>query len=730
MLKFLQNVYSVMREVRSQRLETLLVKTDSVSGRLQLAGFDRPAENLIWIYLGLKSRSEKISQVPLRISDGDDNIVTSGNLFDLLKRPNLFMDCVQYLALIEKYLALYDECFVAKISEGKGSTPDSLYPLSPQGMEPILATHQPTGLRVAAGWIYRDPQTGQGATFMWEDLIPILSHNPHEPIRALWPTKPGMRTMKADMASREQNLAIFLNGGMPDVVFETEQPWKKEQADEFLERWQDRYGGYGKRHKPGLLYGGLKAKGIGLSPTELQFLEGLRMSREEQIALMRVKPAMVGLMTGENGLSQGTSTPEQVAAWWGETGLYELERIAAAHNEFLVKPYSWNASVTREATRMERDVLSRRQKKNTTLEVWFDENKIKELVEHRLAKIATAKNLREMGYKPDDVNEYLDLRLPPHPTNEATLPMGLQSVNDIDSAEIRKPAEPAREHTSEAVRSVDRIEQLIRESDQGGTPKKYKAIRENLDKMIGGHEKQYAKKMSRYFVEQRGRMLERLIGEAVRADERKAADIDVAALMQKQIENDFLTKRITPVMYEILKSGWENLNREVGANQNHFEVQDPRITAALDARKIQATKVNDTTEDDIRDILKTSVEAGETVTQLGDRIAEYYNQNAAGETAARPMTAARTQVAGLVNDGRMASANKVKGLKKAWLHGGSADPRPAHLEAQSKYLNSPIPLDEKFEVNGVEMDAPGDANAPIEEVANCTCMVVFSPENS
>ena len=94
--------------------------------------------------------------------------------------------------------------------------------------------------------------------------------------------------------------------------------------------------------------------------------------------------------------------------------------------------------------------------------------------------------------------------------------------------------------------------------------------------------------------------------------------------------------------------------------------------------------------------------------------------------AARPQTAARTQVAGVVNDGRMAAAESVVGLKKGWLHGGSEHPRPSHLQAQADYLDNPIPLDEDFVVGGIHMSAPGADDAPIEEVANCTCVVVFS----
>jgi hypothetical protein len=71
------------------------------------------------------------------------------------------------------------------------------------------------------------------------------------------------------------------------------------------------------------------------------------------------------------------------------------------------------------------------------------------------------------------------------------------------------------------------------------------------------------------------------------------------------------------------------------------------------------------------------------------------------------------------------AAREVGGLKKGWLHGGSKEPRPEHLAAQAKYLVNPIGLDEKFEVGGASMDSPGDADAPIEQIANCTCMMTL-----
>jgi len=207
-----------------------------------------------------------------------------------------------------------------------------------------------------------------------------------------------------------------------------------------------------------------------------------------------------------------------------------------------------------------------------------------------------------------------------------------------------------------------------------------------------------------------------------------AARAAAGELLPLSAENEELLKRMSGLWMEFVTDGWNTVNEEVGLGKdvNAFTANDPSIVESLAKRKIQGFKVNETTEAELRKMLEDSVSEGWTEIELSDRIAQYYSDNCIGLDKVRPQTAARTQTAGLVNDGRMASARSAGNLKKGWLHGGSAEPRPDHIAAQQRYLNAPIGLDEKFDIGGISMDAPGDTSAPIEQVANCTCMVVFS----
>ena len=736
-----------------------MVLMRSVSSMMQVEGMDRPAESLVWIYLGMMARADAVSQIPLRLSNGADTIIDSGRLHELLLSPNDMQDTVAYLATIEQWLALFNECVVAIVPDGRGGVLE-LVPLFPGFCKPVTAVHVPTGTRMVAGYEYTDPSIGQRVVFTRDEVIVMMRPGPYDVTRGMGIGKPGRRAIQTDILAQEQNLAIFKNGGMPDVVFETEQQWTKEQADEFLERWQDRYGGVANAHKPGILYGGLKSRGIGLSPKDLQFFEGRRMSRAEQIALMRVRPAMVGLMEGETGLSQGSSTTEQYASWWRSVGLSELALISAAHQRDLVAKFSWGAAtggreMTREQGLAHRDHLTRQRRfgvramQKGQLALWFDENEIEELSEERFKRVESFARLLSQGYRPDDVSEYLRLRLPPHPTNQGMIPFNLMPIDTNAAGKVNanvtrssRSSDLVDAHLGALDAALAALETRGHSRESGSVeapavPERWRGLREVLDRFEAQREKAAARRWSRHFAEQRARVLDRfdeLAGESTQRETR-ATPLDEFSESEQSIlsrifprgdEDMSLRALITPLVSQHLQDGYEFFREQdlPGAGGEDFSVGDPRVMEAIERRVIQAGKVNDTTERDLRELIRDGFAEGDTTAQLGMRIADYYREHV-GEGQARPMTAAATQTTGIINDGRMIAARSVGGLRKGWLHGGSREPRPAHVEAQARYQAEPIGLDEQFEINGLRADAPGDAALPVGEVANCTCMVTF-----
>ena len=216
-----------------------------------------------------------------------------------------------------------------------------------------------------------------------------------------------------------------------------------------------------------------------------------------------------------------------------------------------------------------------------------------------------------------------------------------------------------------------------------------------------------------------------------RSTESDYAEAAVKFVFPKADENAALSARIEPVLRDLIVDGVTYMANEAGISpaSSHTLGQDPRLEAAVKARSIKGSSINDTTEEALRGIFQQAFESGASNVEIADQIAEYFATNCIGADSVRPMTAAQTQVAGCVNDGRMLAARDVGGLEKYWIHGHPQNPdaaRPSHVAAAETYsAENAIALDDKFVVDGEEMDAPGDSNASAGNVCNCTCSVGF-----
>jgi hypothetical protein len=562
-------------------------------------------------------------------------------------------------------------------------------------------------------------------------VLAHVGYNPHAPLATLSPLRVLERTIKADIAAREQNLGLFVNDANVRGYLHTDQPATKPQMQEVLDAWNSAYAGYMSGHKTAALWGGVKYDRVQLTPAELEFLESLRQMRIDYYMAFRVYPAMLAEMTGETGLSQGSSTESQRMAWWEDVGLPELGLIAAIHQR-VAKRFGTLARGLgrgRALTRTERWALSRsaRPGSGAPVSIWFNDAAIPALARNRTSRTETSVKLVSIGYRPDEVNDYLQTGLPPHTDNEGRVPFSMQVIGEELKPEPRN-LKPGGDGENPAVERLARIERFILNRAEGNR-KKWDLRRQQFERLIGPLEKAASRKWSRFFLEQRERVLARMAAESERLGRSDASDRAkklVDKIFPRPEEDAALIARLTPLWAEQMGAGWDYLQSEIGESRDRpFQIDDPRVMRALENRKLQGIKGNDTTGEKLRDILAEAFEAGDNAALMADRIAGYYSEQCVGADSARAMTAARTQTAGIVNEGRMLAARDAGGLRKTWVHGNPKEPREAHVAAAEYYQAHPIGMDEMFEVNGVRMDAPGDSSAPPEEVCNCTCSVGF-----
>ena len=706
---------------------------NSISQKLQVAGSSRPAENVILAFACLTARREAIGSVPLLVTDGEDNPIESGPVFELFLQPNAENNWDRYVRILETHMALYNIIAILPVG-APGAEPDELVPLHPAGLRADIAVHEPSGTPRIWKWQYNDPVTGSQKEFERDAIIIQTGYNPHAPMAALSPIMVLDRSIKTDICAREQNLGLFLNDATPKGYLHTEQTMTKDQALEALSVWNDAQRGYLNRHKTAALFGGLKHDRVQLSPAELEFLESLKSMRIDFYMAFRIYPAMLADMTGETGLSQGSSTESQRVAWWEDVGVPELNLIASMHQEIADRFGGVGGAmrVGRSLSRMERDSLARQRKpRGKPVFVWFNDSAIPAMSRSRLSKVDAFTKLVAQGYQPDDMSEFLDLGLPPHPDNVGRVAFSATPIGEEapmvkpDVSEPNSATQQPDNSATSALGRMDRIEELVRSAG----PKRAAALRRSLDAFVAPREKAAAKKWSRFYLEQRDRVLARIKGVELAAIVRSEADDMMEKILPRSAEDHALVARLSPLWKEHLADGVKFFAtaHAIAVSPSLSIGEDPRLQQALAARTIQGLKANATTEEDLRAILSKSFGEGLSTAEMGDKIAEYYAANCIGDDSARAATAAMTQTTGIVNDGMMLAARDAGGLKKFWIHGNPKEPRESHLAAAKQYDETgAIGLDDKFVVDGEEMDAPGDSAASPANVCNCTCSVGFA----
>lgn len=148
------------------------------------------------------------------------------------------------------------------------------------------------------------------------------------------------------------------------------------------------------------------------------------------------------------------------------------------------------------------------------------------------------------------------------------------------------------------------------------------------------------------------------------------------------------------------------------------EITSIAATQYLETARNRLVGVGNETWMHARDQLIDGTRAGESITQLRDRVS-----GATGLAEPRATVIARTEVIGASNRGSLEQMNSA-GLpetKKTWLATSDNRTRPTHADVNG----TTILLSEKFEVDGQAMDGPHDPGAPPGETINCRCTLTY-----
>lgn len=289
-------------------------------------------QNNVYVYACVRQIAMAVAGIPWivyrqgrggKVEELDDH-----PLAQLLERPNPWQGGSRFFENLVAFLMLSGNSYIEAVGPERG-TPKELYVLRPDRIKVLPGNSQ----QPIAGYQYT--VGGVTVTFKPEEILHLKLFNPLDDWYGMSPIEAAARSIDQNNESRAWNVALLQNSARPPGALVTENELSEEQYKRLKEEIQEKYAGSKNAGRPLLLEGGLDWKEMGLSPADMHWLEGLKLSAREIAIAFGVPPELIG----DNTNKTYSNYKEARQAFYTETVLPLLDWIRAELNNWLVPKF-------------------------------------------------------------------------------------------------------------------------------------------------------------------------------------------------------------------------------------------------------------------------------------------------------------------------------------------------------------------------------------------------------
>lgn len=233
--------------------------------------------------------AEGVAALPLkvyhRLPNGDKEPFPDHPLYRVLHdQPNGWQTSFEFRETLQAHLCLRGNAY-ASIGTYGGEVV-SLMPLDPDRMR--------IEGRKNGGFVYVYARHDGGTTRYDRDEILHIRGLSSDGYYGLSPLQYMRQTLSLTSQLQDHADSLFKNGARPGVVFETDQPMRVNVAKALKEEWDRTHAGTANTGKTAIMPFGLKAKTIGMTNEDAQFLESRKFQVSEIARFFRVPPHLIG----------------------------------------------------------------------------------------------------------------------------------------------------------------------------------------------------------------------------------------------------------------------------------------------------------------------------------------------------------------------------------------------------------------------------------------------------
>lgn len=668
------------------------------------------------VYRACQIRATSIGRLPLHLwrekRNGDLEPVTRGEMYNLTTRVNPFWTMGKLLRFTEWARGLWGSAFwvVNRGRNGKGR-PTEIWWVRPDRMRVV-----PHPDMYIAGYIYE--HNGVMIPFAPTEVIWLPLDNPFDEFSGLSPLASARLSVDTARQGMLSNRNIFRNGLMAAALVSPQKPeqtWSQSDIALLTNHFRNLAAGTDNAHAAVIMNQMAQIARLALAPEEMQYLDQLKWSLAE---VGRAYGVPVSLLQ-DNTYSTYNNREQDEKSLWSDTLIPEADAIGDALTEHLLPMFP--------GERVDKITL--------------DYSDVPALQPDRNAASLIAQRWWRMGVPLNDVlQEFAPQLLPDDggyewgagPMPEILLAMAqVDALESGDATPDDTPATPAPADddaelevdadVDDPARSLRRAMRLVQRMQAqrdawayGGEA--HVIAMQRFELRAARAERDIERVARDLFARQRESVLARLHqrGWAWLA----RTDDDVAAA---PFDVDEWTDRFEDGFMSVYTDAVVTAAAEAQLDQGlttAFDVTNPIVTEWITtAVQTLATDVNQTTWEQLREVVRNAIDQGLGVDDIARQISEVFEQ-ASGN---RAQVIARTEAARATNGGSLLSA-RLSGVvqRKRWLATLDNRVRATHRSAHGQVVG----LDDDFTIGEGRGPHPCAIDRA-EESIQCRCTLLF-----
>lgn len=611
----------------------------------------QPYSQVPIVYAIINACASRLGRVPVKFyREGTDREVEQHPVIERLKHPCPNYSWNNWLTLLIIRKRITGERLVYKDPDEYQGVPIALWPYHRDMYKPVVRD----GMWI--GWELREDGK-RPINVLNDEVIYDRYVHPSDPFRGLSPIEAGTVSLETELSARWYNKRFFDNDASPGNWYHFDKAPKERDREVLEHNIADRRQGVDRAHSTLVTWGGAaQHEHTGISQKDAQFIEQFGLTRHDLCSIYQTDPAIIG---------------------------YENESKYASAKE--ARRYFWTDVVKPEGTVVQQ-MLTDGLTKEYGIEVRFDFSGVEALQANMKEQVEVARQLWEMGWTANQINDRLELGMEPAPNGDEPKPQSAPLMLDRDPDEQKDFIDP----------------DLAIKELRG---RKWKQAVEGVSRATSG----MRSRLRAFFRDVEQRML--------REFEKQNGPVATKDISADAVDDALNVPKLMDIFLEFIGAG-----ATVGYTQVFGKLDDipESVRSMIPRRGARVKEVAQHAREDIRlavqEAVRQSVEDGLSEAQTTQAVKEALH-GAIDKLDTRARTIARTEVHGAYSEARHQAAQDTGAIGRMWISSRDGEVRDSHAALDGVSVGP----GEKYP-NGLAY--PLDGNGPAEEVINCRCIEI------